>query len=304
MEKCRSAEVELLLGDCAIELARVPDNSVDLIVTSPPYADRRKDTYGGVIAEEYNEWFLIRSAEFMRVLKPTGSFILNIREHCKDGERHTYVLELIMELRKQGWLWTEEYIWYKPNASPGKWPNRFKNAWERCLQFNKDRKFKMFQDAVRVSPSGDSLKALSRFHRRGITDTPRVNSLTGSGFGTNRYQCVNRKLIYPDNVLKLHVETRKINHSAPFPEGLPEWFIKLFTEEGDTVLDPFMGSGTTVIVANRLNRKAIGVEIIDDYFDHVEKEIKNQKNAKDHIIEIKDEGGEVKIYKETRLFDE
>ena len=259
MEKRRSAEVELLLGDCVTELLRVPDDSVDLIVTSPPYSDRRKDTYGGIIAEKYNEWFLERSAEFKRVLKPTGSFILNIREHCENGERHTYVLELIMELRKQGWLWTEEYIWYKPNANPGKWPNRFKNAWERCLQFNKNRKFKMFQDAVRVPPSDASLQALAHMHRRGVTDTPRVNSATGSGFGKNQYQCANRKLVYPDNVLRLTVETRKFKHSAPFPEGLPEWFILLFTEEGDTVLDPFMGSGTTVLVANRLNRRAIGV---------------------------------------------
>ena len=161
----------------------------------------------------------------------------------------------------------------------------------------------MFQDAVRVPASDSSLQALAHMHRRGITNTPRVNSSTGSGFGKDKYQCVNRKMVYPDNVLKLPTETRKLNHSAPFPEGLPEWFILLFTEERDTVLDPFMGSGTTVIVANRLNRKAIGVEIQDTYFEHVQEEIKNQRNAKEHIIELKDETGEVKIYRETRLFD-
>jgi len=305
MEKCRSTEVNLILGDCAIAMVdTVADDSVDLIVTSPPYADRRVATYGGIKAELYNEWFLERSIEFMRVLKPTGTFILNIRGHCENGERHTYVLELIIALRKQGWLWTEEFIWYKPNANPGKWPNRFKNAWERCLQFNLQRDFKMFQDAVRIRPGKAMQRALANMHRKGVKSTPRIESSTGSGFGKDHYKCANRKLVYPDNVLMIPVETSKRNHSAPFPEELPEWFIKLFTEEGDTVLDPFMGSGTTVVVASSMQRHAIGIEIIEKHYDSVQEEIKNKRNARDRIVEIKDENGEVKIYQESSLFDD
>jgi hypothetical protein len=70
-------------------------------------------------------------------MKPEGSFVLNIKEKAVDGDRHTVVLELIIALRTQGWLWTEEYIWHKKNCSPSKWPNRFRDAWERCLHFNK-----------------------------------------------------------------------------------------------------------------------------------------------------------------------
>jgi len=137
---------EILEGDCLDVLKKAKDDSFGLIITSPPYADRRVQTYGGIKPEQYVEWFLPRSAQFLRVLKPTGSFVLNIKEKAENGERHTYVLELIIELRKQGWFWTEEYIWHKKNCYPGKWPNRFRDSWERCLHFTKSRKFKMNQE--------------------------------------------------------------------------------------------------------------------------------------------------------------
>src|SRR3972149_1138615 len=103
-------------GDCVSVLLDYPDNYFDLIVTSPPYADCREKTYGGVKPDKYVEWFLPRSKQFLRVLKPTGTFILNIKERVVKGERHTYVIELILEMRKQGWHWTEEFIWHKKNS--------------------------------------------------------------------------------------------------------------------------------------------------------------------------------------------
>jgi len=141
-------------GDSKEVLRDVPSNSVDLIVTSPPYADQRKNIYGGIHPDQYVKWFLPISAQLLRVLKPSGSFILNIKEKVVDGERSTYVMELILEMRKQGWLWTEEFIWHKKNCYPGKWPNRFRDAWERLLQFNKHRKFHMYQEEVMV-PMGE-----------------------------------------------------------------------------------------------------------------------------------------------------
>src|SRR5581483_8763909 len=147
-------KTDIFHGDCLDVLKKFPDGKFDLVFTSPPYADRRKHTYGGVKPEEYVEWFLPRAAEFRRVLKSSGSFVLNIKEKVEDGERHTFVLELILALRKQGWLWTEEYIWHKKNCHPGKWPNRFRDAWERCLHFTREKHFKMNQEAVMV-PMGD-----------------------------------------------------------------------------------------------------------------------------------------------------
>jgi DNA modification methylase len=110
----------ILLGDCTDILKNLPDNSVDLIFTSPPYADQRKNTYGGISPDKYAQWFLPISKELLRVLNPTGTFVLNIKEKVVDGERSTYVMELIIEMRRQGWLWTEEFIWHKKKLLPRK----------------------------------------------------------------------------------------------------------------------------------------------------------------------------------------
>ena len=261
-----SVIIDIYRDDSAERLKKIPDNSVDLIVTSPPYADQRKKTYGGIHPDRYVEWFLPISAELLRVLKPTGTFILNIKEKVVNGERSIYVMQLILAMRQQGWIWTEEFIWHKKNSYPGKWPNRFRDSWERLLQFNKEKKFNMYQEEVMV-PMGDWAK--SRLKNLSEIDKSRDNSKVGSGFGKNISNWINRDKAYPTNVLHLATECNNKNHSAAFPEELPEWFIKLFTREGDCVLDPFMGSGTTLLVAKRMNRNAIGIEIIPEYCEMV-----------------------------------
>lgn len=261
---------KIILGDCRDKLSEVSDNSVDLIFTSPPYADQRKKTYGGVHPDQYVEWFLPISQELLRVLTPTGTFILNIKERVVNGERHTYVLDLIKAMRGQGWLWTEEFIWHKKNSYPGKWPNRFRDAWERLLQFNKSRSFHMYQNEVML-PIGDWAK--SRLSNLSETDKIRDNSKVDSGFGKNVSNWVGRERVYPTNVVHLSTETANKNHSAAFPRALPAWFIRLFTKPGDTVLDPFMGSGTTVMAALEMQRKAIGIEIVPEYYDLVAKQL-------------------------------
>ena len=259
-------KTDLYLGDSKKVLKNIHDNSVDLIFTSPPYADQRKSTYGGVLPHEYVNWFLPITKQLLRVLKPTGSFVLNIKERVVNGERSTYVMELILAMRKQGWLWTEEYMWHKKNCYPGKWPNRFRDSWERLLHFNKDKKFNMYQEEVMV-PMGDWAK--TRLKNLSNKDKMRDLSKVGSGFGKNISNWIERSRAYPTNVLHLATECNNKNHSATFPEGLPEWFIKLFTKEGDIVLDPFMGSGTTNFVAKRMKRHSIGIEIIPEYYEMV-----------------------------------
>ncbi len=261
---------DLYLGNCEDVLKKLPDNSVDLIFTSPPYADQRKKTYGGIHPDDYVDWFLPKTEQMLRVLKPTGTFVLNIKEKVVDGERSTYIMELILAMRKQGWLWTEEFIWHKKNCYPGKWPNRFRDAWERLLQFNKNKKFNMYQEEVMV-PMGDWAK--TRLKNLSETDKTRDESKVGSGFGKNISNWLERDKAYPTNVLHLATECNNKNHSAAFPEGLPEWFIKLFTQVGDTVMDPFMGSGTTNIVANRMRRNSIGIEVVTDYYELVKSQI-------------------------------
>ena len=269
-------KTQLYLGDCRKILTQLPNNSVDLIFTSPPYADQRKNTYGGIHPDNYVEWFLPITIELLRVLKPTGTFVLNIKEKVVHGERSIYVLELIIEMRKQGWLWTEEFIWHKKNCYPGKWPNRFRDAWERLLQFNKEKNFAMYQEEVMV-PMGDWKE--ERLKKLSNSDKIRTNSKVGSGFGKNISNWLNRNMAYPTNVLHLATECGNQSHSAAFPQRLPEWFIKLFSQPGDWVLDPFMGSGTTNKVAQKLLRNSIGIEVIPEYFKKVEREIQSKQET-------------------------
>ena len=252
----------IICGDCEKVLEGFPSNSIDLIFTSPPYADRRKKTYGGIRPDEYVDWFLPKAEQFLRVLKPTGTFVLNIKERVVNGERHTHVIALVLKLREQGWLWTEEFIWHKKNCYPGKWPNRFRDSWERLLQFNKQREFNMYQEAVMV-PVGDWAK--DRLASLSDTDKIRDESKVGSGFGKNVSKWVGRNKVYPTNVIHMATECSNRNHSAVFPASLPTWFIKLFTQRGDTVLDPFIGSGTTAVAAKQLGRNYVGIDINEEY---------------------------------------
>ncbi len=255
-------ENEIIHGDCEEILKTFPDDSIDLIFTSPPYANQREKTYGGVKPDHYVDWFLPKAEQFLRVLKPTGTFVLNIKERAINGERHTYVIELILELKKQGWLWTEEFIWHKKNSYPGKWPNRFRDSWERLLQFNKQRKFNMYQESVMV-PVGNW--AEYRLTNLSEIDKTRDESKVGSGFGKNISNWIDRKKVYPTNVLHMATECSNQGHSAAFPVDLPNWFIRLFTKRNDLVLDPFIGSGTTALAAIELGRKYIGIDIHEKY---------------------------------------
>jgi site-specific DNA-methyltransferase (adenine-specific) len=263
---------QVILGDCLDVLQELPSDFIDLIVTSPPYADSRKRTYGGIHPDKYVEWLLPITGELLRVLKPKGTFILNIKEKAVAGERHTYVLETILGMKEQGWLWTEEFIWHKKSCSPGKWSNRFRDAWERCLQFNKEKQFAMYQDSVMVD-TGDWAK--TRLKNLSETDKRRDNSRVNSGFGKNVSNWVGRDKVYPSNVLHMASETGNRNHSAVFPLGLPHWFIRLFSQEGDLVLDPFLGSGTTAIAAKLLHRHYLGIEVMSEYVSIAKRALEN-----------------------------
>ena len=193
----KKINTKIILGVCKEVLKSLDENSIDLIVTSPPYADSRNGTYGGIKPDHYVEWFLPITRELLRVSKPDGTFILNIKEKVVNGERHTYVIELILEMRKQGWLWTEEFMWHKKNCYPGKWPNRFRDSWERLLQFNKSKKFNMYQEEVMI-PMGEWAK--TRLRNLSETDMVRDNSKVGSGFGKKIANWVDRDIYFQQRI--------------------------------------------------------------------------------------------------------
>ena len=252
-------------GDCTRVIADcITPESVSLIVTSPPYADQRSGNYGGIHPDKYVDWFLPKSAAFMQCLAQDGSFVLNIKEKAVGGEKHRYVYDLVLAMRDQGWRLVDEYCWHKKNCYPGKWPNRFRDSWERLYHFTKSPTFKMRQESVMVPMGNWKNKRLAKLSE---TDLLRDESKHENGFGKRVENWVGRDMAYPTNVLHMATECGFKGHPAVFPKALPAWFIKLFTDEGDTVLDPFAGSGTALIAALELNRNAIGIDTEPAYCD-------------------------------------
>jgi len=251
---------EIYFGDCLdIIKQNIPDNSVDLIVTSPPYAERRKKVYGGIKEEDYVNWFKPRAEELKRILKPTGSFFLNIKPHTNNGERSLYVFDLILMLKRElGFLFVDEFCWTK-NAFPGALKGRFKNGFEPVYHFTKEK-----PELIKFNPlaCGTPIKeeSLKRADRQQC-GLPK----NGSGMAALKRENLKKITIArPSNVINVHNVSNQFSnkqlHSASFPEGLVEFFVKSFSDENDIVLDPFAGGGTTGIVCKKLNRKYIMID--------------------------------------------
>ena len=144
---------------CADNLdVHLPPQSIDLIITSPPYAQRRKKNYPGIDPKNYVAWFLPRAKNFQTWLKPTGSFVLNIKESAQDGERLTYVYELVLALKAQGWRWVDDLIWHKKTCYPGGFNNRLKDGWEHCYHFTLNKEFAFYKNAVRIPAAASTIK--------------------------------------------------------------------------------------------------------------------------------------------------
>lgn len=256
------------------ELKKLPDNSVDMIFTSPPYANRRKNTYGGIHEDKYLEWFKPIAVEVKRVLKPTGSFFLNIKPHTNKGERSLYVFELVIMLKHElGFLFIEEYCWTK-NAFPTGTKGRFKNGFEPVYHFTKENPNQITFNALACGTAvSDETK--SRAFRKNCK-TP----INGSGMVVDRDNFKDIEFARPSNVINANNVTNQftsqMEHSAVFPEKLVEFFVKSFTNEGDMVLDPFAGSGTVGIVCNNLNRKYILIDKEGSNIQLIKKRLKNK----------------------------
>jgi len=266
----------IIHGYAEEELKKLPDNSVDLVITSPPYADRRKNTYGGISEDKYVEWFKPIAIEVKRVLKPTGSFFLNIKPHTNKGERSLYVFDLVLMLKRElGFRFTDEFIWTKLGV-PGKYKGRFKNAFEPVYHFTLQTEYTHNPYAVAKKAKEVSLK---RYKRKACGE-----SKNGSGFAGMRKE-ITSDLALPSNHLhipqKSNQYTIQKNHSAVFPVELSTFFIKAFSNEGDVVLDIFGGSGTVAISCIDTNREFIIIEKEIEYIELIEKRVEEKRKEKD-----------------------
>lgn len=257
----KNPECRIVCTDSRMELPHWK-GQVDLIVTSPPYADARRHHYDSIHPDQFKDWFLTFHQSFYEALKPSGSLVINIKDKIIDGVRHRYVWKTIEALCERGWLSIEDYLWHKTNPMPGYWPNRLRDGWEYCFHLAKRKQPFMNQDAVR-KPVGDWVT--SRLAKLGENDLARHNSVNKSGFGRNVSRWVGKQTVLPSNVISAALVGKNKGHPAVFPVDLPAFFIKLFCPEDGLVCDPFAGSGTTGIAAIALSRRCL---LIDNNFGY------------------------------------
>jgi site-specific DNA-methyltransferase (adenine-specific)/site-specific DNA-methyltransferase (cytosine-N4-specific) len=276
--------IDIRLGDCFELIKDLPDNSIDLVITSPPYADIVN--YGKNISikkpNEYCDWILPLFNEIHRVLKPSGSFILNINDNCSNGLRNPFIFELIYRSQKETKLkFYDTYIWHKMNGIPNGSPKRFRNTTEFIFHFVKNQKeLKFHMDRVMEEQKDITKKRLKspmvlKSHHK-ITDGER---------GTETIIQEQPDKVRPDNVFRFQTAAaardNSIRHPAPYHKELPTYFINLLTDEGDVVLDVFSGIGTTGLGCN--NREYIGFELNEKYAEFSRKRL-NGEELEDWLV--------------------
>jgi len=255
-------------GDCRDTARVLPFIGIDAFhaaITSPPYAMQKNKQYGGIAEEEYVDWFVDIQAAIRDVTHEQANFILNIKAHSANFQRSLYVLDLVLDLvRNRGWHLIDELCW-RHGGIPGhpKKMGKFKNQWEPIYWFTKSLiegqspPYPFYPEHVMV-PSKNIIQD-DRFEG-GVAQEHQGVKKTFQG------RTIGPGMAYPGNVL--YGRSNKLyGHEAVFPIELPAFFIASMTKEGDSVLDPFGGAGTTAIAAQNLGRKSLMVEIMPKYVE-------------------------------------
>lgn len=267
----------LYCSDSLEVMRSMPDDSVDLVVTSPPYALHFKKEYGNADQSEYVEWLIPFAREIKRVIKPTGSFVLNLGGAWQPGSptRSLYQFRVLLALCDLvGFDLAQEFFWYNPAKmpAPAEWVNvrriRVKDSVEYIFWFTKDGSAKADNRKV-LQPYSPDMK---RLIKRGLKETVRPSGhIINGSFATDQGGSIPPNLIQCGNnesnsqYIKTSKENGKKIHPARFPSEIPRFFIEFLTDPGDLVLDPFSGSNTTGQVADGLKRKWVSVELRRDY---------------------------------------
>jgi site-specific DNA-methyltransferase (cytosine-N4-specific) len=266
---------QAFVGDSLKLIKRIPDNSIDLIMTSPPYGLRKKKEYNNADPEVYIEWFMPFAEEFLRVLKPTGSFVLNIGGGWEKGKpvRSLYQFQLLIKMCEKFNL-AEEFIWNKPASlpTPAEWVTirriRVKDSIEYVWWFSKTPYPKADNRKV-LQPYSESMKSLlkkgyqAKTRPSGHKISEKFGVDNGGSIASNFLSFSNTES--NSHYLQMCKKYGVKPHPARYPLKLPEFFIKFLTDEGDVVLDPFAGSNVTGEAAEKLGRKWIAFEKSKEY---------------------------------------
>lgn len=276
------------LADSRSLMGALPADSIDVVLTSPPYALHFKKEYGNAEKTSYIEWFLPFAREVFRILKPEGSFILNIGGSYNKGEptRSLYHFKLLIELVESvGFHLAQECFWYNPAKMPmpAEWVTvrrvRLRDSVEYVWWLSKTPWPKANNRRVLKPYSKD----MERLNRKGVRASvrPSGHNIRSSFGGVEAGGSIPPNVLegeeLPSDLLRMgnnaanDIYTKKCKesglkiHPARFPAALPEFFFKFLAEEGDYVLDPFAGSNTAGAVAESLGLRWIGIEMVEDY---------------------------------------
>lgn len=248
---------ELHHGDCIEVMRTLPAESVDAIITSPPYAMQRKTTYGGIPEADYPAWTVAWMTEARRLLKPDGSVIINISPHKTKGGLSDYVLRTRLAIRAVGWAEIDEIVWHKKDAMPTGSPNRPRRSWESLLWYGTHGK--VWSDAKaagKEQTTSNGFQRMDKAKRKGWSHggAGGITELTGKA--------------RVSNVADLPKPRRStFHHPAAFHWQLAEWCGKLICPPGGTILDPFSGSGSTGVACIRNGWDYIGIDAVAEYVD-------------------------------------
>lgn len=275
-------------GECLEEMKKIPDESIDFIFTSPPYADQIKN-YGKagekmkIPPSQFDEWLIPRTREMYRILKNTGSFVLNISDKLDGKYQSIFVFKLVVRLVEEvGFHLVRDYVWYNPATPPNVFSRgnmgRTKKSHEYCFWFSKSDKWTFNMDAIRKPYSDQMLRLFKETPGGGRSEhtRPSRHSFDLSHTWKDKGGADPGSVLTISNTSSNDTFHRLckqfgVGHPARFPEKLAEFFIKAGTNEGDIVLDPFGGSGTTAIVSQKMGRNFIYIEINPDYCEMAQK---------------------------------
>jgi DNA modification methylase len=268
------------VGDALDLLERLPDESIDLVLTSPPFALQRQKEYGNVEQQEYVDWLLQFAVEIKRVLNSTGSFVLDLGGAYQKNRpvRSLYNFRILIRMcDEMGWNLAEEFFWFNPAKlpSPIEWVNRrkirVKDAVNTIWWFAKSDFPKANVTKV-LTPYSERMQLLLKDSEKfyspkkrpsGHDISKRFSESNGGAIPPNLLQIPNTES--NSKYLRCCKMAGTKGHPSRFPEKLPEFFIKFLTEPGDTVLDIFAGSNTTGAVAEALKRKWLAFELEQSY---------------------------------------